>query len=377
MKKRNVFAAVALCASFAVPCSGAPPSEGGSGAGSGAGETLRFVFLADGRSDTHGDPPSAVDMINTVPLNAINNQILALSPRPSFVVMGGDMAYRGHYEDTHTSFYTFQTWKDLMSSVTSAGIGLYTIMGNHELYDTHAAKFVLANQTEFQKVFHENPDNGPTNYKQLVYSFTSPGGDAFFAALDPYYLTADETSYTLTGVVDNTQLNWLSEKVAETTATHKFLFIHVPYYEVFNSTETMAMATDSNGSYTKLWSILDDNAFDLYCCGHTHLYSRRAIDSSILPDPQISPAVGPWKNNVVQQLTGTCGAVVDTGATIVDPIAWNVHNQPDTYYFTVVDINGPTMTVTSYSGFAGAYSVCDTFTVQKGPAAVSDWRLLE
>ncbi len=67
-------------------------------------ETLRFVFLADCRSDTHGTPPNPAAMINTPVLNAINAQILALSPRPAFVVFAGDMAYRGHYDDHGVTF---------------------------------------------------------------------------------------------------------------------------------------------------------------------------------------------------------------------------------------------------------------------------------
>ena len=62
--------------------------------------------------------------------------------------------------------------------------------------------FLLENQQEFQKVFSENPGNGPPGYERLVYSFTSPGGDAFFAALDPYYLTADDPTPDLGGNID-------------------------------------------------------------------------------------------------------------------------------------------------------------------------------
>ena len=69
-------------------------------------------------------------------------------------------------------------------------------------------------------------------YEHLVYSFESPGGDAFFAVLDPYYLTADVPNPDLGGTIDSTQLNWLATQVAQTKATHKFLFIHTPYYYV-------------------------------------------------------------------------------------------------------------------------------------------------
>ena len=81
---------------------------------SGHCETLRFVFMADCRGD------SLVDLVNTPVLNAINTQILALSPRPAFVVFGGDSVYRGHSEGA----YNFTKFKDAMKSLTAAGINL-------------------------------------------------------------------------------------------------------------------------------------------------------------------------------------------------------------------------------------------------------------
>jgi hypothetical protein len=319
---------------------------------SGYCENLRFVFLADSRGESLDDP------INKPVLKAIIAQIGTLSPKPAFVVFGGDMAYRGYINRS----YTFQTWKDLFAPLTNSGIPLYTAIGNHELYYQHSDNgFLLGNQQKYQKVFTENPGNGPAGYERLVYSFESPGGDAFFAVLDPYYLTADVPSPDLGGTIDNNQLNWLAAQVAQTQASHKFLFIHTPYYYVFNS-------TPHDVTYTNLWSILDNNRFDFYACGHTHLYSRKTIDSSIAPTPQTDPPRPPWKNNVVQLLNGTCGAGVSTDDPVVDRTLWHVFNAADTYYFSVVDISGSQVTVNSYKGNTGTYSVFDTFTINSSHA---------
>jgi hypothetical protein len=151
---------------------------------SGYCENLRFVFMADSRGD------SDTNLINTPVLTAINNQILALSPRPSFVIYGGDQAYRGSVNGT----YSFQAFKDAMSLLTNAGIPWYTVMGNHELTNSDDVGLItirLANQTAYQTAFNTNPGNGPAGYEHLAYSFTSPGGDAFFAVLDAYYITRD------------------------------------------------------------------------------------------------------------------------------------------------------------------------------------------
>jgi hypothetical protein len=339
---------------------------------SGYCETLRFVFLADSRSNTRPTDPANLDeAINTPVLNAIIAQIQLLSPPPAFVIFGGDMAYRGCFTFSDNPYYIFQTFKDLFAPLTSAGIPLYTAIGNHELYDEHSSGgFVLANQTQFQQVFSENPGNGPTDYGQLVYSFPSPGGDAFFAVLDPYYLTADVATPDLGGLIDYTQLNWLATQVAQTKATHKFLFIHTPYYYV-TGPDTNEPPSAANASYTELWTILDYTRFDFYACGHEHLYSRKTVDSRIAPNPQSYPPRPSWKNNVVQLLNGTCGAIPDNGTPVVDPNLWHISQAANTYYFSVVDINGRQVTVNSYEGNTGAYTVFDTFTIHNDLCAVN------
>jgi len=238
-------------------------------------ETLRFVFMADGRGD------ALDDLINTDALDAINSQILALSPRPSFVIYGGDSVYRGYSGGD----YNFQKFKDVMKSLTDASIKLYTVMGNHELYKEGTPGFSLDNQKEFQQEFPDNPGNGPADYERLVYSFESPGGDAFFAIGDCYYLTADdpnpalnvEGDCSLYGHFDDTQLAWLADQAAQTKATHKFFFVHAPYYQITGAQSCQ------NTTFTHLWSILDTNRFDLFFCGHVHLYSRKTIKKTSLP----------------------------------------------------------------------------------------------
>ncbi|MCX5890594.1 MAG: metallophosphoesterase [Deltaproteobacteria bacterium] len=337
--------AAAICAITLLPASG-------------YAENLRFVFMADSRGD-YGTP-----IINTAALDAINKTIVALSPRPSFVIYGGDQAYRGCIDGK----YTFDDFKTAMKRLTDAKITLYTAIGNHELYVKGATDdqgFIFTNQTAYQTAFASNPANGPAgytpSYDHLVYSFESPGGDAFFAVLDPYFLTADVPNPDLGGTIDSNQLAWLQAQLAQTKATHKFLFIHVPYYSVFD--DPIEPTPDHDATWTQLWSILDNNNFDLFCCGHTHLYSRKNINSSIAPNPQPTPPIQ-WKGNVFQLLCGTCGVRVSTGTPKVNPILWHVSNAADTYFFSVVDICGTQVTVNSYKGNTGAYTVFDTFTVQ-------------
>ncbi len=320
----------------------------------GTEETLRFVWLADSRGDTLEYP------VNTPAMTAIIKQIAALSPKPSFVFFGGDQSYRGYI---HPS-YTFVAWKSLFDTLTKNGIPLYTAIGNHELYHQHASYgYLLVNQKEYQKVFSENPSNGPAGYERLAYTFTSQGGNSFFAVLDPYFVTKDTVHMGLGGHIDSVQMSWLKTQVAQTTATHKFLFIHTPYYYISNDT-TEPSAADT--SLTLLWSFLDANKFDIYACGHSHLFSRKTIEGSLPAIPPTTPPTPAWQNNVVQLLNGTCGAGPSTETIDANiKTLWNIHNDPKTYYFSVIDINGGTVTVKSYGGYTGAYSLIDSFTITK------------
>lgn len=333
-------------------------------------ETFRFVFLADSRG---GGATGLGHPIDTEVLDPIIQTIKNLNPPPKFVIFGGDMAYRGYiYTHDYPTGYTFQMWKDLFSDLENAGIPVYTAIGNHELYrhdDIHPDNgFALENQQKFQNVFSENPTNGPPGYEHLAYSFTSPGGDSFFAVLDPYYLTSDVIPDGLGGNIDPIELSWLTNQVAQSKAMHKFLFIHTPYYYVSNDPEESSAA---NQSFTELWSFLDTNNFDFYACGHQHLFSVKTIDSNVPPDPQTTPPTTLWKNSVVQLLNGTCGAPISTGP--IDPgikTLWDVHNDAQTYYFSVVDISGRVVTVNSYSGNTGTYSIFDTFSIDKSRRSI-------
>lgn len=339
--------------------------------GSGHCETLRFIFMADCRGN------DSKDLINTAVLTAINDQILKLSPRPAFIVFGGDQARWGYSYPHGRGEYNFKRFKEALKPLTDAGIKLYTVLGNHELYREEGKSdseiigdFYLGNQQEFQKEFTDNPTNGPAGYERLVYSFESPKNDAFFAVLDAYYLTKDAPGTDLHGRFDATQLAWLGDQLNKTKATHKFVFAHPPYYSIMGS------QSKQNTTFTQLWDTLDKNRVDFFGCGHVHLYARKTIDSSIQPDPQLPKPVS-WKNKVVQLLNGTCGAVVDEGTPDVDRSAWHVFNDALTYYFSVVDVNDSIVKVTSYGGTAAPYKVIDQFTISRSSNAGIDLMLLQ
>ncbi len=353
LKGQRIISILVLWLAAAILAAALPPA-------SGYCEALRFIFMADSRGTNDKD-----DLINKPVLESINAQILALSPRPALVIHGGDQARRGYAHPHGRGEYIFKEFKDVMKPLTDVGIKLYAVLGNHELYRDDAPSdveneevgdFYINNQQEFQKEYTDNPSNGPSGYERLVYSFEVPKADAFFAVLDCYYLTKDAPSTDLHGRFDDTQLAWLEDQLKKTKATHKFVFAHAPYYQIFGD------QSKQNTTFTKLWSIMDKYRVDFFACGHTHLYSRKNINSSIAPNPQLTPSIQ-WKNNVTQLLNGTCGAHTSTGDPSVNRYTWHVFNAEDTHFFSVVDINGRTVTVKSYGGTAAPYQLIDQFTI--------------
>lgn len=320
----------------------------------GSTDSLRFVFLADSRGDTMTVP------VDTTALNPIIRQIANLSPRPQFVIFGGDMAYRGYMNGS----YQFQDFKALFKPITDQGIPLYTAIGNHELYHRHSSYgFLKVNQVQYQAAFSENPSNGPKGYDKLAYTLTHPGTSSFFAVLDPYFVNKDTVHAGLGGHIDTVQMNWLKSQVAASGALHKFLIIHTPYYYVSDNPDEPSAA---DTTLTRLWSFIDVNKFDMYLCGHSHLYSRKTIDDTIGANPKTTPPTPSWQNKVVQLLNGTCGAGPSTGA--IKPAIqtnWHVFNADSTYYFSVIDVVGNTVKVNSYKGYTGTYTVMDSFLITK------------
>jgi 3',5'-cyclic AMP phosphodiesterase CpdA len=303
-------------------------------------EELRFVFLADSRNDAN--------FINSAALNDINSRIVSLVPKPAFVIFGGDMATYGLRADGSDNF---QAFRNAMHTITAAGIKLYVVLGNHELYQeaSGGTQMFRANQLKYQQVFADMPGNGPTDdFKRLVYSFTSPGGDSFFAVLDPFYMdpnTPQRADNGRGGSIDNTQLTWLANQLAQTVANHKFLFIHVPAYYVVTSTDTFP-------TYMNLWSLLDSNRFNIYFCGHTHIYARKSIDRRV----DLTRT-----NNVVQLINGGAGAPFNLLPIVRDAASW--HIKSNQYFFTVVDIRGKQVKVTTYGGINGNYNPVDRFSI--------------
>jgi uncharacterized repeat protein (TIGR02543 family) len=308
-----------------------------------AEDSFRFVVMGDSplpgcNYDT--DPPE--NCINVAVLNQINQQIIALDPKPSFIFFAGDMAYYGGAR-------LLQGWNSVMQPLRDAGISVYAIIGNHELYDATALS--VQQQQDFQSVFIDMPQNGPAGYEGLAYSFTY--GNSFFLIYDTFYLDPSAGPLSHDPNIQPAQFAWADSQTATANANpavvHKFALSHAPAF------------SDQNNDYTQynanLWTRMNNNGFDGFFGAHEHYYARVKVRGWTEPlNPPSNP--NPWLGNLFQVISGGAGGPlveVPSGAADVTQVQFS---------YTVVDVQGSTVSVNAYS-YDNGKSPIDSFKVKR------------
>ncbi|MGA2402291.1 MAG: metallophosphoesterase [Syntrophobacteraceae bacterium] len=311
-----------------------------------SGNSFRFVVMGDSRSvDCNYDTDPPDKCIDVKVLDQINKSIISLRPKPAFLIFNGDMA---RYGGTRM----LDGWNKVMDTVRNAGIPVYAIIGNHELYDANGVS--LKNQADFQTVFSGMPRNGPPGYESLAYSFIY--GNSFFLILDTFYLDQAVSNWTDAPHIEPAQFDWADQQMAMANANpaviHKFALSHAPAF----SDEK----TDYEQYRTDLWNRLNNNGFDVFFGAHEHLYGRFKVNGWTEP---MNPS-NPWLCNVFEVISGTAGAPLDEKSSNVADITLIQFN------YTVVDVNGGTVSVNAYS-YDNEILPIDSLTVLKEPLVVS------
>jgi predicted phosphodiesterase len=150
----------------------------------------------------------------------------------------------------------FNDWKSVMEPILSK---TYEVVGNHDRTGGDSDDAV------WQKVFNL-PQNGPTGYKELAYSFDI--GNSHFAVLD--------SEKPKTNIVDSNQRNWLDQDLAASSKLHKFVFYHEPAFQVAQDAEDGLDAKPAERD--ALWNIIKKYKVDAVFNGHAHIYARKNID---------------------------------------------------------------------------------------------------
>ncbi|MCX5889306.1 MAG: metallophosphoesterase [Deltaproteobacteria bacterium] len=298
-------------------------------------DAFRFVVFADSRGNwTPGQE------INTAALNYLNNQIVNLNPKPDLVFFLGDMVTMAYDANQKR---LLPDWKKLMTDAgfSFAGlepgkIPLYVAIGNHELYD-YQGNYLASLEGEYQYFFSEMPGNGPAAYNKLAYSVGF--GNSLFIVLDTFGFMDGNRNWD--NGIDELQYWWFYATALQSQAKHKFVLTHGPAYS------TEGWPVGNLPVRDLLWQAMKALHFDLYLCGHEHLFARWRPDGSL-----------------TQIISGSAGATPDD--KIKNPLikskypifaAWD-------YIFTVVDVQGDFVTAQTY---AARPQPSPTYTVKVDP----------
>ena len=304
----------------------------------------RFVVYGDSRGT--GGP----EAFNSTILGEMNAQIADLDPKPEFAFFLGDCVRPGWSANyLHNNLLD---WKAFMRK----GLGkipFYTIVGNNDLYgNTGWTEFPL--QTEFQKLFHENPSNGPEHYKNLAFTLEHGKGKerTLFIALDSFGFYLKNGALTnFDNGIDEEQLKWVAKKAKESKAHYKFVLSHGPAFSI--------EGWPVGSSIRRVWDIMGRHHFDGFYCAHEHIFSRWEITKAVYPKA---------RRVMFQNIVGSAGSPFDDISLV--KVNFNEAHIYRGYAFTVVDIKEKKMVQRSYALVQrgnGSYTpqLIDKFTVKR------------
>lgn len=290
----------------------------------------KWNFLVYG--DTRGS--SSTDVINTNILTELARATTNTFPQPAFVLVPGDLAYSGLLS-------YFQGWTNIMAPVYQAGIGVYPVMGNHD----------IASVSGYTTVFGADiPDNGPTGELNRTYFFIR--SNVLVAVMDNYV------------VAHQCNTNWLKDVLRTNQYLHAFVMGHEPAFSVnhIDCLDDVPTARDA------FWNILSNAACRVYFCGHDHFYDHMRLD-----DQDGDPS-----NDVHQMIVGTGGAPfhADSAYDGINSIWTPTRVRHDmTNGYVAVEVDGPVATLTWYQRTTANNYVAtsDVFSYTLAPVIASSY----
>ncbi len=257
----------------------------------------RFAVMADSR----GMPPTGVSSILPKIINA------AIKDKPKFILFVGDLILGSSTAEPLQ--YQLISWKKAISASIRAGIPVYAVVGNHEVYGGRAYS---SRQERICRDMLQLPDNGPIGYKGLVYSFDY--ANARFIILDSD-LAGDEFRKIV-----GRQFIWLEKELISKGNKFVFVMFHEPAFPVGPHKGTSLDAYPAQRD--RLWSVLSKYDVCAVFNGHEHLYNRS------------------FHNGVWQIIAGTCGAPIYRGFGGAFYHYAIVDVGQDKVVMTVKDVNG-------------------------------------
>ncbi len=262
----------------------------------------RFAFVGD----TH------------VPLTTVPAEIAVAASNDDarFLVIAGDVTESGAACSPSTFATQLTTWRNAMAPLSSRGIPVYVIRGNHEDDVPNG----LSEWTNFFSGPYSMPINGPAGEQDLTYSTSLTYSNALLVGLDDYV------------ILHQVNQAWLNQQLATNRLPHLFVFGHEPAFKAFH-TDCLGSAPVERNTF---WSSLTSAGAKVYLCGHDHFFNVARID-----DGDGNPA-----NDLYQFIVGTGGSTnwppqpysYNGTNTPYHPV--NLWNLTETYGYLLVEING-------------------------------------
>ncbi|MDN3656733.1 metallophosphoesterase [Ferruginibacter paludis] len=240
----------------------------------------RVDYLDTAFTSNDIDYSTGASTANVYQLKRLFTEIAHLNPLPKYLILTGDivMGYKTpSTPDTAELAKQLTAWKSIYEShpLSSMGIQLVAIPGNHETQDKAAGKksFLSAEQI-FTRVMapYIRGNNGPgiggpdsltTDQSKLTYSFNFNGDHFIVLNTDPV------------GKDNQVPYKWLAgdiQAARANNARHIFAFGHKPAY---SSSLTPKGGLDADVTLPQrdsLWKYLEDNNCEAMFSAHEHLW---------------------------------------------------------------------------------------------------------
>ena len=241
-------------------------------------ESWKFIVSGDSRGSDNG--------VNTTILAEIASQVIIQNPE--FIIVPGDLV-TGYTSEANLESQLL-TWRNTMQSVYAAGVGVYSVRGNHEKGGSYgvptAWNNVFADLTGSGGLDYLMPQDGPVGEENLTWSVTHGSGDskAMIMGLDLYYPSRDH----------KVPQTWVDTKLAATDAKHIFAMTHEP---AFSSDHNDCLDDKPAERNTFVNSLISAGGRSLFV-GHDHFYNHLRADDGD----------GNLDNDLHQFVVGTAGA---------------------------------------------------------------------
>jgi uncharacterized protein YjiK len=240
----------------------------------------RVDYLDTAFSSNDIDYSTGASTANVYQLKRLFTEIAHLNPLPKYLILTGDivMGYKTlSTPDTAELAKQLTAWKAIYEShpLSSMGIQLVAIPGNHETQDKAAGKksFLSAEQI-FTRVMapYIRGNNGPgiggpdsltTDQSKLTYSFNFNGDHFIVLNTDPV------------GKDNQVPYKWLAgdiQTARSNNARHIFAFGHKPAYSSSLTPQGGLDAAATLPQRDSLWKYLEDNNCEAMFSAHEHLW---------------------------------------------------------------------------------------------------------